>query len=220
MPKSITSKQLNQLFPFEFLFDLNVAFINEDVEYMFILPSFNDAWQREQVGRLYTTAEMHKDYHMRIENNETYYAVGDDPDHKGSNILDIHPLGEMVLLEPVQKVTRDGARRDTDTKAEERISTLCVQIYNEQDEPVLSKDVSEETINALPAMKWDDDNLAIAILHFSETEEHPNIEGASLQILKLPERIAEKWFEEAVSEPIDETEFEAIENEVQRDEAE
>lgn len=220
MPKSITSKQLNQLFPFEFLFDLNIAFINEDVEYMFILPSFNDAWQREEVGRLYTTAEMYKDYHMRIADNETYYAVGDDPENKGPNILDVHPLGEMVLLEPVQKVIRDGAQRDVDAQTEEHINIVCVQIYNEQNEPVLSSDVSEETINALPAMKWDDDNLAIAILHFSETEELPDNEGASLQILKLPERIAEKWFENAVNEPIDEAEFEAIENEVKRNEAE
>lgn len=217
MPKTIKSKHLLRLFPFEFLYDLNVLFLNEELQFMFDMPTFNDSLQRKEIGRLFTTNEMYMDYQARIKEKQSLYFLGDD--ENTTNILDVSPIGEVVTLQSVSQTKNTHTidktiLREIDETKKENMVILCAQIYNEQDEPVLSRDVDEESIENLPEIKWDDPNLLLAVLYFGQTDEMPNHDGTTLQILKMPERMSDKWFEEKTSEPIDEAEFETIDQEV------
>lgn len=220
MPKTIKSEHLLRLFPFEFLYDLNVLFLNEDVQFMFDMPTFNDSLQRENIGRLYTTSEMYMDYQARIKEKQSLYFLGDN--ENTTNIIDVSPIGEVVFLQSVCHTKNTHTidqtiLRKIDESKKEHMSILCVQIYNEQDEPVLARDVDDESLQALPEIKWDNPNLLLAVVHFNKIDEMPEHTGTTLQILKMPERMSDKWFEEKTSEPIDEAEFEAIDQEVNND---
>jgi len=107
------------------------------------------------------------------------------------NIVSIEPFGEVLLLELCcstehAQLILNG--RDAAARSQIPLSILIVQLYDSSDAPVFAADVTQDTIAKIPEVLWDDPNLFIGIITFTEAE-------SQVGIIRIPERIEAKLFE-------------------------
>lgn len=109
------------------------------------------------------------------------------------NILAVEPFGELLQLDLCLKTKDVPDMLDPKKRAGVPLQILVCQLYDSSGEPVFSESVTEETIEQIPEVLWDDPNLLLAILEYQE-------DGAEMAILQLPPHIQEKVFEEKPDE--------------------
>lgn len=113
-----------------------------------------------------------------------------------NNILSVEPLGELLLLETCctlqekEAILKGGLQR-----SQVPLSILAVQLYDSSHLAVFASDVTDESIERIPEVLWDDPNLLIAIVTLGE-------EGANLSILKAPPSV-EQLLEQILHENTD-----------------
>lgn len=173
MPKTLTTTTMERLFPFEFYWELSrklkdYAFHNPAL----LLPDN-------------TPIAMDKRKDMYHASRES--ALIDTLNQQ--NILTVEPFGEVVLLDLCSPVS---VFQQTSSKTEKTLAPLSfmiAQLYDSTDQPVLSKEVTQETIDQIPEILWDDPNLLLAVLTFDATE------GGNVAVIKIPERIEQRIIE-------------------------
>lgn len=186
MPKQISPEHMNRMFPFEFFDELQPKIKNQFVLYnpLFLIetkasgiPLSKPPFEKEKRKEIFEESRKQtKDLH------NTLYQ---------HNILDIEPFGELLMIDLCCK------REHLDIVLNKRngiesqlpLCLLAVQLYDSANLPVFASDVTEDTIEKIPEVLWDDPNLLISVLCF---EEH----GAELAVLKIPEAIESHYLEE------------------------
>lgn len=187
MPKNIKTKHLKRMFPFEFYDELNEAM----TEYKMYNPAFllSETLNLDQDMRRKLYESIGKDMAKRA--RETIKKLHSD------NIIEVEPFGEMLMLDLCieAKYIDDivNKRLNQTELSQQSLNVLAVQYYDSSNLPVFSKDVTEESIEQIPEVLWDDPNLGIYIIVFGE-------EGAKVGIIRMPERIQEIIFEPTEAE--------------------
>lgn len=174
MPKSIALQDVQRMFPYEFFTEL---FANRTT-YLpynpaFLVPNIKNSKKedKEKLKQLFDESRQ----------NSTYQALVND------NILEIEPLGEMLMLDLCIREKDLEAMKDKTVRSQKPLSILLVQLYDSEQLPVFASDVTEETIQSIPEVLWDDPNLLIAV---ATTEE----DGAKVAVLKIPPEIEKNLF--------------------------
>lgn len=186
MPNSIDAKDVARMFPYEFYDELSQ-----------VLRGFaliNPAFLSDKVSPLEPDARK-KLY------EQTRKATGVHEQLMGTNILEVEPFGELLLLEAV---CRDEDLRtfvyDQAKRSQIPMSTLAVQLYDSSRQPVFSKDVAAESIRFIPEVLYDDPNLLLGAVTFTEA-------GIQVAIFKAPPDIEARYLEviDAANAPQPET---------------
>lgn len=186
MPTSIDAKDISRMFPYEFYDELNQAISG--------FALINPAFLSDKVAPL--TPDARKTLY-----GQTRKATGIYEQLTGTNILDVEPFGELLMLEAV---CRDEDLHTFVYEPEKRsqipMSTLAVQLYDSSRQPVFSVNVADESIRFIPEVLYDDPNLLIAAVTFTET-------GIQVAIFKAPPDIEARYLEvvDAANSPQPET---------------
>lgn len=176
MPKAIGKEHMERMFPFEFFDELS----EQLKEYVFHNPAF---LLRDKMK---LTDEKRREVYQATRDNEAM-----DNFFK-QNIIEVEPFGEVLVLELC------CAKKDVDTiiqneieRSQIPISILVCQLYDSSGLPVFATDVTEETIAKIPEVLWDDPNLMLSIVSFS----NDNNTEAQAGIIKIPKHVEHKFFE-------------------------
>lgn len=174
MPKSISLEHINRMFPFQFYEELTSVV----KEYIFLNPAImakeiNPHIKKEEQKKLFDESRKNEQSKIIAKNN----------------ILTVEPIGEVLTLDLCYSKKEHEKRNSKENKLQQTpLSLIIVQLYDSTDQPVFSEDVSDETINKIPEVLWDDPNLFIGVVTFEQ-------EGAKLAVLKIPQRIEDKIIE-------------------------
>lgn len=120
---------------------------------------------------------------------ETKKSTGVHEQLMGTNIIDVEPFGELLLLEAccrdedIHTFVYDKANR-----SQIPLSTLVVQLYDSSRQPVFSTDVLDETIRFIPEVLYDDPNLFLGAMTFTES-------GIEVAVFKSPPDIEASYTE-------------------------
>lgn len=173
MPQHIKSEHIDRMFPFEFYEELS----EQLKSYTLLNPAFI------LKDELNATTEQRKKLFDHARKNAPLGALYEN------NLLQVEPFGELLLLEvccPTDK--RKTAIHERDKSGQIPLTILVVQLYDSSGSPVFAKDVDEASVAQIPEVLWDDPNLLLGIVSFTETE-------PQVAIFKMPERIEERIFE-------------------------
>lgn len=178
MPKSIATRHMNRMFPFAFFDELSERL----KDYTFYNPAF------VLHKKMTLPKEKRKELYNAIRKQDIMQKMNE------MNLIEVEPFGEVLTLElcfPTDKI--DTVMYDNTNRSQMPLSILVAQLYDSSDQPVFSKDVTEETIERIPEVLWDDPNLMLAIVSFSNEDGT----GAQIGVIKIPERMEAKFFEKA-----------------------
>lgn len=179
MPKNISPSNMKRMFPFAFYDELNEQLKSHVI--------YNPAFLLDRKLKM-----------SRMKREEIYNATRDN-DHIKTlskyNIIEIEPFGEVLVLDLCCEAKDvDTIIQDSEKRTQIPISILVCQLYDSAGLPVFANDVSHETIAQIPEVLWDDPNLMLAIVSFSNGKN--NITGeAQAGIIKIPAHVEDKFFE-------------------------
>lgn len=173
MPETIKSEHMNRMFPFEFYDELNEALAG----YTLTNPAFL----------------LHKKQALPVETRRKLFAQSRTEEVlirlNQNNILEAEPFGELLHLELCTKDEYVDQMLATQTKRSQvPLSILVGQLYDSSGAPVFSKDVTDESIQQIPEILWDDPNLLLGIVEYGETE-------TTVGVIRMPKSIEAKMFE-------------------------
>lgn len=173
MPKSIKAEHVTRMFPFEFY--------NELSEHLKAFTLLNPAFILKD--ELNTTTEQRKALFEQARKNKPMDTLTQN------NLIQVEPFGELLTLDvccPAED--KETVLKERDKRDQLPLSIIVTQLYDSSDAPVFAKDVAEETIQQIPEVLWDDPNLFLGVLSF--TQEEPRV-----AIIKIPKRIEKQVFE-------------------------
>ena len=180
MPKSIEQPYFNRMFPFEFFDELSQQLKTRTL--------MNPAFMLK--GLLKQTKDEQKALYEKANQDQNVQTL------MGNNLLDIEPFGELLILAPCCEVEHlESAFSDDEfIRSQVPLSFIVGQLYDSSNQPVFAKDVSEQTIQQIPEVLWDDPNLLLAIVTMQE-------DGAQVAVLKIPPNIEDRLVESIDEEP-------------------
>ncbi|MGX1195826.1 hypothetical protein [Metabacillus sp. SLBN-84] len=173
MPEHIKAEHVKRMFPFEFYEELSEQ-LND---YALLNPAFI------LQGAIQTTTKQRKDLFEESRKNAAVSTL------HHNNLIQVEPFGELLTLE-VCCPTKDRkiVLREPDKRMQMPMSIIVTQLYDSSGTPVFASDVDESSIGQIPEVLWDDPNLLLGVVSF--TEEEPRV-----AVLKIPARIEEQLFE-------------------------
>lgn len=178
MPNHIKSEHINRMFPFEFY--------NELSEHLKSYTLLNPAFILQD--KIEVTPAQQKELFYQSRDNQVFNALHEN------NLLQVEPFGELLTLEvccPAKdKIT---VLRDSNKRVQLPLSIIVAQLYDASGSPVFAKDVEESSIERIPEVLWDDPNLMLGIVSFTETE--PRV-----AVIKIPGHIEDRLFESVSNE--------------------
>ncbi|MCR6108575.1 hypothetical protein HXA34_20005 [Salipaludibacillus agaradhaerens] len=173
MPANIKTEHVNRMFPFEFYDELS-----ENLKGFTLLnPAFI---LRDQ---LKGNAEKHKELFEQSRANNAMTTLNQN------NLMQVEPFGDLLMLDvccPSDDI--DTILNQRDKRSQSPLSIFVAQLYDSTGAPVFSKDVTEESIKRIPEVLWDDPNLFLGVVMFTEKE--PRV-----AVIKIPKRIEGQLFE-------------------------
>lgn len=173
MPDHIKAEHVSRMFPFEFYEELS-----ENLKaYTLLNPAFILR------DRLDVTTEQRKELFEQSQKNQPMNTL------TKNNLIEVEPFGELLTLEVCcpaddKKTVLAGG----DKRGQMPLSIVVAQLYDSSGDPVFSKDVTEESIEQIPEVLWDDPNLLLGIVTF--TQEEPRV-----AVIKIPGQIEDRMFE-------------------------
>lgn len=192
MPKYIKKKHTQRMFPFEFFDELS----EQLKDYVIYNPVFLARRKRD------IPKDVQKHMYKVSRNNEIIETL-----HQ-SNIIEVEPFGEVLILELCCSVEDvDTIIYDKEERSQSPLYFLICQLYDSARLPVFSKDVTEETIEKIPEVLWDDPNLMLGIVSFSSDD--GIIGEGKVGILKIPQDIEQKLFEPITADESEESEVDS-----------
>ena len=173
MPKNIKLEHVNRMFPFEFYNELS-----ENLkEFVLLNPAF---LLRDQMK---ISEEARKNLFQHARDNAPTQALTQN------NIIEVEPFGELLTLEVCCPIDKKGAViHDKEKRGQIPMCFIVAQLYDSSGAPVFAADVSEESIEQIPEVLWDDPNLMLGVVSFTEQD-------ARVGAIRIPKRIEEKLFE-------------------------
>lgn len=173
MPETIKSTHMNRMFPFEFYDELNEALTG----YTLSNPAFL----------------LHKKKELPVGTRQELFAKTRTEEVlqrlNQHNILEAEPFGELLHLELCTKDEYvDQMLGNQTERSQVPLSILVGQLYDSSGAPVFSKDVTEESIQQIPEILWDDPNLLLGIVEYGERE-------TTVGVIRMPESLEAKLFE-------------------------
>lgn len=173
MPESINSKHMNRIFPFEFYSELNEQLRG----YVLTNPAFLLNTKEP------LTQERRKELFAKSRTEEIFTRINQN------NILEVEPFGELLHLELcAQEEYVEQLLGSPTERSQVPLSILVGQLYDSSDQPVFSKEVTDETISQIPEVLWDDPNLLLAVVSFSQTE-------TTIGVIQIPKHLEASLFE-------------------------
>lgn len=179
MPSYIKSEHLARMFPFEFYEEISEnlkEFTLTNPAFIFRDPA---RWDINARKRMY---------------EETLHSEITTTLH-GNNIIDVDPFGDVLILDICFNDNYESYMNmmlaNNYDRSQLPLSVLVAQLYDSSGKAVFASDVSEKTIARIPEVLWDDPNLLLAVVTFSEKE-------TTTGVLKIPKKI-----EETILEPIE-----------------
>jgi hypothetical protein len=178
MPKHIQAKHVNRMFPFEFYEELS-----ENLNAFTLLnPAF---FLRDTLG---VTPDQRKTLFKQSRENKQMVVLNQN------NLIQVEPFGELLTLEMCCAAQdQDVILKEPEKRSQLPISIIVAQLYDSTGAPVFASDVAEESIEQIPEVLWDDPNLLLGVVSF--TEEEPRV-----AVIKIPERIEKRLFESVQDE--------------------
>lgn len=172
MPKYIKAEHVNRMFPFEFYDELS--------EHLKAYTPLNPAFilQDKLDGKT-----DRKSLFEQSRKNKPMDTLSQN------NLIQIEPFGEFLALEVcVPAEDKETTLKERDKRGQLPLSIIVAQLYDSSGAPVFATDVTEETIQQIPEVLWDDPNLLLGVLSF--TQEEPRI-----AVIKIPKRVEDQFFE-------------------------
>lgn len=173
MPKHIKAVHVSRMFPFEFYDELS--------EQLKAFTLLNPAFILRD--RLDVTTEQRKTLFEQSRKNKPMDLLNQN------NLLQVEPFGELLALEvcsPAEE--KDAVLQGSDNRSQSPLSIIVAQLYDSSGAPVFATDVDERSIAQIPEILWDDPNLLLGIVSF--TQEEPRV-----AVIKIPERIEKQILE-------------------------
>lgn len=173
MPHHIKSKHIHRMFPFAFYDELSenlkgFTLLNP----AFILKDKLDV-QTDQRKTLFEQSQKNSPMDTLHENN----------------LIEVEPFGELLTLELCcADKDKEAVLKGGDNRGQLPMTFIVAQLYDSSGAPVFAKEVTEDSIEKIPEVLWDDPNLFLGIVSF--TQEEPRV-----AVIKIPKRIEEKLFE-------------------------
>lgn len=173
MPKHIDAAHVNRMFPFEFYDELS--------EQLKAFTLLNPAFILRD--RIDVTTEQRKALFEQSRKNKPMDLLNEN------NLLQVEPFGELLALE-VCCPAKDKADilRGNDKRSQLPLSIIVAQLYDSSGAPVFATDVDERSIAQIPEVLWDEPNLLLGIVSFTETE-------PQVAVLKIPEHVEKQILE-------------------------
>jgi hypothetical protein len=175
VPKHIEAAHVNRMFPFEFYDELS----EQLTSFTLLNPAFILR------DRLDVTTEQRKALFEQSRKNKPMDLLNQN------NLLQVEPFGELLVLEaccPAEE--KDAVLQGHDNRSQSPLSIIVAQLYDSSGAPVFATDVDEQSIARIPEVLWDEPNLLLGIVSF--TQEEPRV-----AVIKIPEHI-----EKQILEPI------------------
>ncbi|WP_078598654.1 hypothetical protein [Evansella clarkii] len=173
MPEFIKTEHVNRMFPFEFY--------NELSENLKAFTLLNPAFILRD--HLDVTTEQCKALFEQSRKNKPMDTLNQN------NLIQVEPFGELLTLDMCcPSEDKNTVLRERDKRSQLPLSIVVAQLYDSSGFPVFSKDVTEESIKNIPEVLWDDPNLFLGVVSF--TEEEPRV-----AVIKIPKRIESQLFE-------------------------
>lgn len=177
MPKSIQTKHIKRMFPFDFYNELSEHL----TDYVLHNPAF---LLQDKID--VTKAKKEELFHNAREGNLLNTL-------NQNNLISVEPFGEVLTLEPCCKKEHvDMMIHSKEKRSKVPLSILVVQLYDSNNKPVFATDVTEDTIQQIPEVLWDDPNLLLAIISFDQQD-------SQVGVIRIPKQIERKLFEEVQS---------------------
>lgn len=180
MPANIKTQYMSKMFPFRFFDELSEKMTDFIIQNpVFILGD-----------RIRGTEKQREQYYHQSRKPDVINTMN------AQNIIEVEPFGEVLILDVCIKKDDLPILENEPKKAKLLpLSMLVVQYYDSADMPVFSKDVTEDTIKAIPEILWDDPRLMIAVVTIGRTHE----QDSNVAVIKIPDTIENK-----ILEPIEE----------------
>lgn len=172
MPKSIKAEHTSRMFPFEFYDELSEHL----KEFTLLNPAF---FLKDELD----AATDRKALFEKARKNKPMDTLNEN------NLIQVEPFGELLMLEVCSPAKdKETVVKHRDKRGQIPLSIIVAQLYDSTGAPVFAKDVTEETIGQIPEVLWDDPNLLLGVITF--TQEEPRV-----AVIKIPKRIEEQFFE-------------------------
>jgi hypothetical protein len=178
MPKHIQEEHVNRMFPFEFYEELS--------EHLNAFTLLNPAFFLR--NKLDTTPDQRKVLFKQSRSNKQMVVLNQN------NLIQVEPFGELLTLEMCCAAQdQDVILKEPEKRSQLPISIIVAQLYDSAGAPVFASDVEEGSIEHIPEVLWDDPNLLLGVVSF--TEEEPRV-----AVINIPERIEKRLFESVQDE--------------------
>lgn len=178
MPNHIQAEHVNRMFPFEFYEELS--------EHLNAFTLLNPAFFLRK--KLDTTPDQRKVLFDQSRDNEPVIALNQN------NLIQVEPFGELLTLEMCCAAEeQDVILKEPKKRSQMPISIIVAQLYDSTGAPVFASDVANESIEKIPEVLWDDPNLFLGVVSF--TEEEPRV-----AVIKIPDHIEKRLFESVQDE--------------------
>lgn len=176
MPERIQQSDIARMFPF--------AFYDELSEVMHDFTLLNPAFLSNRLVELKLDKTQRETlYHDTKKSTSVHEAL------MGTNIIEVEPFGELLLLEACcRNEDLNTFVYDKTKRSQIPLSTIVVQLYDSSRQPVFATDVVDETIRFIPEVLYDDPNLLLGALTFTEN-------GIEVAIFRAPPDIEASFTE-------------------------
>lgn len=173
MPNNIKAEDVNRMFPFDFYNELSEHL----KEFTLLNPAFILKDQAD------CTMDQRKSLFETSRQNTPMAILNQH------NLIDTEPFGELLTLEVCcHTKDKDTVLTQQKKRSQLPLSIIVVQLYDSTGSPVFATDVTKETIEQIPEVLWDDPNLLIAIVSFTQ-------EGSDIAVIKIPKQVEKRLFE-------------------------
>ncbi|MCC2248944.1 hypothetical protein JUJ52_03095 [Virgibacillus sp. AGTR] len=173
MPNHIKTEHINRMFPFEFYDELS--------EHLKAFTLLNPALFLK--GRLNDTTEQRKALFEQSRNNKANETLNQN------NLFQVEPFGELLALDVCcPNEDKETVLKERDKRGQLPLSVIVAQLYDSSNTPIFASDVTEESIKQIPEVLWDDPNLLLGVVSF--TQEEPRV-----AVIKIPKQIEGQLFE-------------------------